>query len=239
MRVCGATRVSRTPSGRSMWSPACASATGPVARIAGRISTSQPHGATGEEKCTVDGSSLPARSGRPRPGGWPRCSRRRDRRAPARSADPRSADGGVRPTHATSSRTASRRRPRASGGSRACSRPEGQSACSPSPSLPHPSPGSPKGRNGKIARAIPATLRPLVEQPEERRDDRFRLRAIRDVLAREGPLMHLGPHVAGVEGVHAQHSVVRPQELRSAGRARPWPIRSHPTRRTPRRPRRS
>ncbi len=41
----------------------------------------------------------------------------------------------------------------------------------------------------------------LVDQGEQCGDDRLRSRPVRDVLAGEGPLVHLGAHVARVEGI--------------------------------------
>ena len=56
----------------------------------------------------------------------------------------------------------------------------------------------------RVGGAVAAGRGPLVDQPEERRDDGLGFGPVGDVLARERPLVHGGAHVAGVERVDGQ-----------------------------------
>ena len=81
--------------------------------------------------------------------------------------------------------------------------------------------------------------RPGVEQSQQRRHDGLRLGAVGDVLAGEGGLMHLGPHVARVEGVDRTRWAPRRPARPTADRARPSTTRTRPSPDTAPPPRRS
>src|SRR6516164_8477640 len=92
----------------------------------------------------------------------------------------------------SSSRTPSRGRPRASGGSwasRSAGRVKSMTISSP-------------GRWEKVRGAVPAARQPLGHQPGERGHHRVGPGPVRDVLAGEGLLVHVGTQVAWVGPPH-------------------------------------
>src|SRR6185437_2068226 len=54
---------------------------------------------------------------------------------------------------------------------------------------------------GPVGGAVATRCRTSIEQPEQRRYHGCRLRPVADVLTGEGGLVHLGTHVARVNGV--------------------------------------
>ena len=163
---------------------------------------------------------------------WRWCSRRRRSPGCRRSgsvADDRVA--GAPRGVTTAIRTSSRARPRASGGTLA-SLAEGM------PEAVRPAAAAHAGTAARSDGAVAPARQVAGHQPQQGRDDRLGLRPVGDVLARERVLVHLGAHVAGVDGVHARASAPRPPGSGWRGRARPWTTRRRPRSRRARPPRR-
>ena len=59
-----------------------------------------------------------------------------------------------------------------------------------------------------VARAVAAARQVAFDQREQPRDALLRRRPVGDVFAREGVLVHLRAHVAGIDRVHAQLGVL-------------------------------
>ena len=68
-----------------------------------------------------------------------------------------------------------------------------------------------------------------LDEAHEVGNDLLRQRSVGDVLAREGVLVHLGPHVAGIDGPHEQRRLLDAPAPRSGGRVQPWRARSLPS----------
>src|ERR1035437_5926440 len=143
------------------------------------------------------------------------------------------------PRRLTSSRTPSRATPRASGGScasrsagsRKSGSPEPVSIASASPrsdwaapggatsvTIGSPGPlasmaGAVAGRH-QVGGAVPAAWQPLRDEPDERGDHRLGPRPVRDVLAGEGPLVHVGAQVARVGPPDADRELLGRQHVR-------------------------
>ena len=137
---------------------------------------------------------------------------------------------------ATSIRTSSRRSPRSSGVSWASGRRrqiERGTAVS-ALGVMH---GTVVGL-GQLGGAVAAAGAIALDQRQQPRHALLGRRPIGDVLAREGLLVHLRPHVAGVDGVDREARDARRRGSRSAARAPPSRSRSRPSPRRPRRRRR-
>ena len=111
----------------------------------------------------------------------------------------------VRSWVTTASRTSSRARPRASGGAVA-SLPGGSTNLASAAAAVMPTPARCRGQ--QLRRAVAAAGQRTLQEPEQRRYGGRRLRAVGDVLAGERVLVHLGAHVARVDGVHAQRGLL-------------------------------